>query len=47
MCKEPYGFGPWMKVELINKRTTRWVEFIAKDAQTSDEDGKGQSKDLG
>ena len=47
MRKEPYGFGLWMKAELINKRTTRWVEFIAKVAQTSDKDGEGWSKDLG
>ena len=32
MHKEPYGFGPWMKAELINKRTTKWVKFIAKAA---------------
>nr|POE60446.1 hypothetical protein CFP56_55250 [Quercus suber] len=45
--KEPYGFGPWMKAELINKRTTRWVEFIVEAAQTLDEDGEGRSKALG
>ena len=41
-----YRFGPWMKAESINKRTTRWVQFIAKAAQTSDKDGEGWIKAL-
>ena len=36
--KEPFGFGPWMKAETINKRTTQWVELLAESDQSKDEE---------
>ena len=29
MLNEPQGFGPWMKVEIQGKRTSRWVGFLS------------------
>ncbi|KAK9988625.1 hypothetical protein SO802_028864 [Lithocarpus litseifolius] len=43
--KEPFGFGPWMKVEAMNKRTTRWVEFLAEIDQINNEKKKKKKEE--
>ena len=46
--KEPFEFGPWMKAETMNKRSTRWVEFLAETDQSIDdqEEEKGRHVQL-
>lgn len=44
--KEPFGFGHWMKAETMNKRTTRWVEFLAESDQSKDEEEEERGRQL-
>jgi len=44
--KEPLGFGPWMKAETMNKRTTWWVKFLDETDQTKDEEEEERGRHL-
>ena len=37
LMQDPFGYGPWLKVDPMTKRASRWVEFISKDDQKIEE----------
>ena len=44
--KEPFGFGPWLKAEAASNRASRWVEFIADNNQTYEEEDVGREESV-
>ena len=37
LMHDPFGYGPWLKADPLTKRASRWVEFISKDDQKTEE----------